>query len=84
MISDKVSLGFVAATEDQVCKHLKNHLGELPAQDAKSRAVVEQMLVDEEKHAHAALEAGGVRFPRPIKAGMSLLSKAMTKSCYHL
>ena len=26
IISDKLSLGFVAATEDQVCSHLKNHL----------------------------------------------------------
>jgi demethoxyubiquinone hydroxylase (CLK1/Coq7/Cat5 family) len=26
LISDKVSLGFVAATENQVCKHLDEHL----------------------------------------------------------
>src|SRR5690606_4880485 len=26
LISDKVSLGFVAATEDQVCRHLQDHL----------------------------------------------------------
>ena len=29
IISDKLSLGFVAATEDQVCSHLKNHLDQL-------------------------------------------------------
>ena len=26
LVSDRVSLGFVAATEDQVCKHLDEHL----------------------------------------------------------
>ncbi len=26
LISDKLSLGFVAATEDQVCNHLQEHL----------------------------------------------------------
>ena len=36
LISDKVSLGFVAATEHQVCKHLDEHLEQLPAEDEKS------------------------------------------------
>lgn len=84
LIGDKVSLGFVAAIEDQVCEHLEEHLDSLPAQDEKSRAVVEQMLIDEAQHSHMALEAGGIRFPGPIKAGMTLVSKAMTKSSYHL
>ncbi|MGH1370690.1 MAG: 2-polyprenyl-3-methyl-6-methoxy-1,4-benzoquinone monooxygenase [Cellvibrionaceae bacterium] len=84
LVSDKVSLGFVAATEDQVCKHLQQHLNELPEQDHKSRAVVEVMLEDEAKHAHSALEAGGHRFPAPVKGLMSLVSKAMTKTSYRL
>ncbi|AQQ68936.1 demethoxyubiquinone hydroxylase family protein [Microbulbifer agarilyticus] len=83
-ISDKVSLGFLAATEEQVCKHLEGHLQELPEQDEKSRAVVEQMLVDEAKHQHAALEAGGARFPGPVKGLMTLVSKAMTSVSYRL
>ena len=83
-ISDKVSLGFVAATEEQVCKHLESHLQELPAQDEKSRAVVEQMLVDEAKHQHAALDAGGARFPAPVKGLMTLVSKAMTSVSYRV
>ena len=53
LISDKVSLGFVAATEDQVCKHLNEHLEQLPAEDEKSRAILEQMRADEE-HTHKA------------------------------
>jgi len=82
LVSDRVSLGFVAAIEDQVCEHLEEHLVKLPEQDAKSRAVVKQMLIDEAQHAHMALAAGGIEFPAPIKMGMSLVSKLMTKSSY--
>ncbi|AYC31352.1 2-polyprenyl-3-methyl-6-methoxy-1,4-benzoquinone monooxygenase [Pseudomonas cavernae] len=84
LISDRVSLGFVAATEDQVCKHLDAHLQQLPAEDGKSRAILEQMRSDEQQHADSALEAGGLRFPLPVKFGMSLLSKVMTKSTYRI
>src|SRR5690606_16437512 len=84
LISDKVSLGFVAATEDQVVKHLDEHLAQLPEQDHKSRAILEQMREDELQHATTALEAGGLRFPAPVKFGMTLLSKVMTKSTYRL
>jgi len=81
-ISDKVSLGFVAATEEQVCKHLSQHMTSLPVQDEKSKAVLLQMLEDEAKHATVALEAGGHKFPLPVKLAMSALSKVMTKSVY--
>ncbi|HWV08862.1 MULTISPECIES: 2-polyprenyl-3-methyl-6-methoxy-1,4-benzoquinone monooxygenase [unclassified Pseudomonas] len=84
MISDKVSLGFVAATEDQVVKHLDEHLQQIPEHDEKSRAILEQMRIDEEQHSTSALEAGGLRFPAPVKFGMTLLSKVMTKSTYRI
>jgi ubiquinone biosynthesis monooxygenase Coq7 len=84
LISDKLSLGFVAATEDQVCSHLEKHLEELPSEDTKSRSIVEQMLVDEAHHAESALAAGGHRFPKPVKALMTLISSAMTKSSYKI
>ena len=84
LISDKVSLGFVAATEDQVCKHLNEHLDQIPAEDEKSRAILEQMRKDEEHHAESALNAGGFRFPAPIKFGMAVLAKVMTKSTYRI
>lgn len=83
-ISDKVSLGFVAATEDQVCKHLDDHLQQIPEADRKSRAILEQMRIDEEEHATSALDAGGYRFPAPIKFGMSLMAKVMTSSTYRI
>jgi 3-demethoxyubiquinol 3-hydroxylase len=84
LISDKVSLGFVAATEDQVVKHLDEHLQQIPPEDQKSRAILEQMRTDEEQHANSALDAGGLRFPAPVKFGMSLLAKVMTKSTYRI
>lgn len=82
--SDKISLGFVAATEDQVCKHLSSHLAELPQQDEKSKAVLLKMLDDESRHATNALNAGGYKFPLPIKLGMTALSKVMTKATYRI
>lgn len=84
LISDRISLGFVAATEDQVCQHLDEHLTQLPPQDEKSRAILEQMRIDEEQHSSLALKAGGLRFPAPVKFGMTLLSKVMTKTTYRI
>ena len=84
LVSDRVSLGFVAATEEQVVKHLDEHLQQIPENDEKSRAILQQMRKDEEQHATSALEAGGLRFPAPVKFGMTLLSKVMTKSVYRL
>lgn len=84
LVSDRISLGFVAATEDQVCKHLDEHLQHLPESDEKSRAVLEQMRIDEAQHSTAALDAGGLRFPAPVKFGMSLLAKVMTTATYRI
>lgn len=84
LVSDRVSLGFVAATEDQVVKHLDKHLQQIPAEDNKSRAILEQMRIDEQHHAAEALNAGGINFPAPIKFGMGLLSKFMTSSTYRI
>ncbi|WP_196157023.1 2-polyprenyl-3-methyl-6-methoxy-1,4-benzoquinone monooxygenase [Reinekea sp. G2M2-21] len=84
LVGDKWSLGFVAATEDQVSLHLQNHLEQIQDKDHKSRAILQKMLEDEQRHATNALEAGGVDFPQPVKQVMTLISKAMTKSTYHL
>jgi len=81
---DKWSLGFVAATEDRVCAHLEDHLQQLPEGDDKSRAILEQMLIDEKEHGTRALEAGGVEFTGPMKLLMTGVSKVMTKTTYHL
>jgi len=84
LVSDKISLGFVAATEDRVCQHLQQHLELLPEEDEKSRAVVSQMLDDEARHAEMAINAGGYNFPAPVKGLMTLVSKAMTTSSYRV
>jgi ubiquinone biosynthesis monooxygenase Coq7 len=84
LISDRLSLGFVAATEELVCEHLSSHLESLPQQDTASKAVVSQMLEDEGVHARKALEAGGLPFPPPVKHAMTLVSRVMTKASYHL
>lgn len=81
---DKWSLGFVAETEHQVCRHLDEHLQKLPQQDEKSKAILQQMRTDEAQHAATATEAGGANLPLPIKAGMTLMSKVMTKTTYRI
>lgn len=83
-IGDRWSLGFVAATEEQVCAHLRDHLEQLPAGDQRSRAILEQMLTDEARHATLALEAGGEDFPPQLKELMRLVSRLMTASTYRI
>jgi len=84
LISDELSLGFVAATEDQVCKHLEDHLAQIPETDQKSRAILEKMLEDEAHHAHKAIDAGGTVFPEPVKQVMTVISKVMTETTYRV
>lgn len=84
LAGDKISLGFVAETERQVTAHLKHHVQKLPAQDKKSHAILKQMQTDEEQHATMAIESGGIELPTPIKRIMSMVSKLMTHSSYHI
>jgi ubiquinone biosynthesis monooxygenase Coq7 len=79
-----VSLGFVAETEHQVEEHLQNHLGRLPEADRASRAIVEQMMADEARHASDALQAGGVELPASVKLAMRLAAKVMTRTAHHV
>ena len=83
-IGDDVSLGFVAATEERVCNHLKDHLKQLPEDDRKSRLILQQMLEDEERHGNSALEAGGKDFPDSVKDAMTSVSQVMTGSSYRI
>lgn len=81
-LGDKWNLGFLAETERQVEQHLDSHLGRLPQQDEKSRAILEQMKSDEIQHATTALEHGGAELPLPVKTAMKLSSKIMTTTAY--
>jgi ubiquinone biosynthesis monooxygenase Coq7 len=73
-----VSLGFVAETERQVESHLDSHLAQLPAEDARSRAILMQMRDDEQTHGELARQAGGVPLPDIARKAMQLTSRAMT------
>lgn len=81
---DEVSLGFVVETERQVEQHLAGHLERLPAEDRRSRAIVEQMKLDEARHADHAQRAGGVELPMPVRALMRAAAKVMTTTAHYL
>jgi ubiquinone biosynthesis monooxygenase Coq7 len=82
VLGDKWSLGFIAETERQVCAHLDTHLDNLPAEDAKSRAIVEQMRDEEEEHGENAIDAGAADLPAPVRRLMQMTAKVMTKTAY--
>ena len=79
LAGDKWSLGFVKETEDQVVKHLENHMKELPANDLPSIAILQKMKADEMHHADVAVQSGSAKLPLVIrKVIMPLTSKIMT------
>jgi len=84
LAGDRWSLGFVAETEHQVVRHLESHLQQLPADDQRSKAILEQMREDELKHAVTAEDAGGAPLPPPVQSAMKLMSKVMTWSTYRI
>ncbi len=82
LIGDRWSLVFLAETENQVVSYLDEHLHRLPKKDHRSRAIVEQMKIDEANHATKAIESGAVELPIPVKRLMKLQSTVMTTTCY--
>jgi len=84
VMGDKWSLGFVAETEKQVIAHLEDHLHRISPNDTKSRAVLQQMKIDEAHHGAVAKAAGGAELPTPIRQLMRLTSKVMTQIAYRL
>jgi ubiquinone biosynthesis monooxygenase Coq7 len=77
-LGDRVSLGFVVETENQVGAHLQSHLTLLPANDHASRAIVAQMKDDEARHALDAKKAGAVELPQAVKNVMRAAARVMT------
>lgn len=84
LAGDRWSMGFLAETEAQVERHLEGHLEHLPASDARSRAVVEQMREDENRHGLMGRGLGGRELPLPVRAAMRLCSKVMTRTAYYV
>jgi len=78
VLGDRWSLGFLAETERQVVRHLDGHLHRLPPRDLRSRRIIEQMKLDEGRHAHQATSAGGRELPGFIGRLMTRASRIMT------
>jgi ubiquinone biosynthesis monooxygenase Coq7 len=83
-MGDKWNLGFLAETEHQVVNHLESHLNKLPGGDLRSRAILEQMKIDELKHATTAIENGAAELPPPVKKLMAAMSIVMTGTTYYI
>jgi len=83
-LGDRISLGFMAETERQVERHLEGHLDRLPTADHASRAVVEQMRIDEARHGQSATDLGGAELPLPARLAMRLAAKVMTTTANYV
>lgn len=78
LAGERHSLGFVAETERQVVDHLQSHLRQLPHEDARTRAIIEQMQVDEQHHGDSARLAGASELPAIARGFMKATAKIMT------
>ena len=68
---DRLSLGFVEETERQVVRHLDGHLGRLPQEDLRSRAIVKAMRDDEQRHASDAQGRGAAPLGDLLRGAMA-------------
>ena len=68
----------------QVEAHLQDHLERLPDGDARSQAILDQMKVDEAKHADMAEAAGARSLPEPIRRAMAITAGFMKTLAYRL
>ena len=84
LLGDRWNFAFLAETERQVEEHLARHLEALPAEDERTRAVVEAMRADEARHRQTALGLGAAELPEPVRRAMRLASKVMTSVAYRV
>ena len=84
LLGDRWNFAFLAETERQVEEHLARHLEALPAEDERTRAVVEAMRADEARHRQTALGLGAAELPEPVRRAMRLASKVMTTVAYRV
>lgn len=82
LAGDGWSLGFVKETENQVEAHLEGHIEKLPPEDARSRAILEQMKLDEARHAQMAVDSGAFDLPDPVRGLMKLTAGVMKAVAY--
>ena len=81
---DGWNLGFVVETERQVEAHLDVLLQSLPGADRRSREILQQMKLDEARHAVNAEMAGARILPRPIPGLMAAASRFMKTVAYRV
>ena len=84
LTGDGWSLGFLKETEKQVEAHLEGHISKLPPEDARSRAILDQMKIDEAKHAQMAEDSGAFDLPRPVRRLMKLTAGVMKAIAYRV
>lgn len=84
LAGDRTNASFVVETERQVEEHLTGHVERLPDEDAKSRAIVEQMRDDEARHGAMALAAGGSPLPYPVRVAMRAAADVMRAVAYRV
>jgi ubiquinone biosynthesis monooxygenase Coq7 len=84
LAGDDWSLGFVKETENQVEAHLQDHLERLPPGDARSEAILDQMKVDEARHAAMAEAAGARELPETVRRAMALTAGFMKALAYRI
>ncbi len=84
VLGDRWNLGFLAETERQVEAHLDGHLRSLPEEDLRSRAIVDQMRLDEIEHAETAIRHGAAELPAVVQRAMKLMGGVMTRVAYRL
>ena len=78
IFGDRISHAFVRETEEQVVEHLQAHLSKLPRNDRITRAIIEQIQIDEREHAENAGHASDYHLPQPIKSLMRCSARIMT------
>lgn len=84
LAGDRTSLGFIDETERQVAEHLGDHLRRLPENDLRSRAILEQMRRDEQRHGADAQAAGAQPLPPPVKGLMRQVARIMKFGAYRV
>lgn len=83
-LGDRWNLAFLAETERQVEAHLAGHLERLPADDRRTRVIVDAMRADEARHRDSALRLGAAELPAPVRGAMRLAAKFMTTVAYRV
>jgi ubiquinone biosynthesis monooxygenase Coq7 len=84
LAGDGWSLGFLKETENQVEAHLEGHIEKLPPEDARSRAILDQMKIDEAKHAKMAEDSGAYDLPQPVRRLMKITAGVMKAIAYRV